>query len=95
MAGEPSQATGFYSGATDAGSVPGAGGGSTRAVTGPTAKPIDVKATNADNAIGAPASADETSSGGPSTIAIVSSVLLIAGLLLLLARRFTRGATSA
>jgi hypothetical protein len=95
MAGEPSQATGFYSGATDAGSAPAAGGGSTRAVSGPTSKPIDVNPTNADNALGTPASADETSSGGPSTIAIVSSVLLIAGLLLLLARRFTRGATAA
>jgi hypothetical protein len=41
------------------------------------------------------APADQGSSGGPSTIAIVSAVLLVAGLLLLLARRLARGATSA
>lgn len=42
-----------------------------------------------------PVPAEQGSSNGPSTVAIISAVLLVAGLLLLLARRLTRGTTSA
>ncbi|HEX5014254.1 MAG TPA: hypothetical protein VFV72_08855 [Candidatus Limnocylindrales bacterium] len=98
--GEASQASNPYS----ANSVPGASpaaGGVTRAGATTLPLPVARNPSETENVAPAPTAAfapapaatDQASSDGPSTVAIISAVLLVAGLLLL-ARRFARGATS-